>query len=70
MANRGAALAILTIEPVIRARLEGKAPPRPIDALRDAMRTLKTHFGRLDPEWGHITIKMSGHPDIHRLARR
>jgi acyl-homoserine-lactone acylase len=28
VANRGAALSILTIEPVIRARLEGKAPSR------------------------------------------
>jgi len=39
---------MLTIEPVIRARLDGKAPRRPIDVLREAIRTLMTHFGRLD----------------------
>jgi penicillin amidase/acyl-homoserine-lactone acylase len=74
VANRGAALAILTIEPVIRARLEGKAPRRPIEALRDAMRTLKTHFGRLDPEWGQVNrlrrgtlnLAIDGGPDIFR----
>src|SRR5580700_9027545 len=52
VANRGAALAILTIEPAVRARLEGQAPKPPVDSLRDAIRTLKTHFGRIDPEWG------------------
>jgi penicillin amidase/acyl-homoserine-lactone acylase len=74
VANRGAALAILTIEPIIRARLEGKAPRRPIDALRDAMLTLKTHFGRIDPEWGQVNrlrrgtlnLAIDGGPDIFR----
>jgi acyl-homoserine-lactone acylase len=74
VANRGAALAILTIEPVLRARLEGKAPKRPIDALRDAIHTLKTHFGRLDPEWGQVNrlrrgtlnLAIDGGPDIFR----
>jgi penicillin amidase/acyl-homoserine-lactone acylase len=74
VANRGAALAILTIEPVIVAQLNGKAPRRPIDALRDAIRTLKTHFGRLDPEWGQVnrlrrgslSLAIDGGPDIFR----
>jgi penicillin amidase/acyl-homoserine-lactone acylase len=74
VANRGAALAILTIEPVILARLEGKAPRRPIDALREAMRTLQEHFGRLDPEWGQVNrlrrgaldLAIDGGPDIFR----
>jgi len=74
VANRGAALAILTIEPVIRARLEGKAPKRPIDALQEAMVTLKTHFGRSDPEWGQVnrlrrgalSLAIDGGPDIFR----
>jgi penicillin amidase/acyl-homoserine-lactone acylase len=74
VANRGAALAILTIEPVIRARLDGKAPKRPIDALREAIQTLKTHFGRLDPEWGQVNrlrrgtlnLAIDGGPDIFR----
>jgi penicillin amidase/acyl-homoserine-lactone acylase len=74
VANRGAALAILTIEPVIRARLEGKAPKPPVDALRDAIQTLKTHFGRIDPEWGQVnrlrrgplSLAIDGGPDIFR----
>jgi len=74
VANRGAALAILTIEPMIRARLEGKAPLRPVDALREAMLSLKTHFGRLDPEWGQVNrlrrgtvnLAIDGGPDIFR----
>jgi penicillin amidase/acyl-homoserine-lactone acylase len=74
VSNRAAALAILTIEPVIRARLEGKAPKRPIDALRDAMLMLKTHFGRIDPEWGNVnrlrrgalSLAIDGGPDIFR----
>jgi penicillin amidase/acyl-homoserine-lactone acylase len=74
VANRGAALAILTIEPVIRARLEGKAAKPPVDALRDAIRTLKTHFGRIDPEWGQVnrlrrgtlSLAIDGGPDIFR----
>ena len=73
-ANRGAALAILTIEPVLRSRREGKAPRRPIDALREAIRTLKTHFGRIDPPWGLVnrlrrgplSLALDGGPDIFR----
>lgn len=74
VANRGAALAILTIEPVIRARLEGKSPRPPIDALREAVLTLKMHFGRIDPEWGQVnrlrrgtlSLAIDGGPDILR----
>jgi len=74
VANRGAALAILTIEPVLRARLEHKAPKRLIDTLREAIQTLKTHFGRVDPEWGQVNrfrrgslnVAIDGGPDIFR----
>jgi len=74
VANRGAALAILTIEPLIRERLEGKASRPPVDALREAMVTLKAHFGRMDPEWGQVnrlrrgalSLAIEGGPDIFR----
>jgi acyl-homoserine-lactone acylase len=74
VADRGAALAILTIEPVLRARLDGKALKRPIDSLREAIQTLKAHFGRLDPEWGQVNrlrrgtlnLAIDGGPDIFR----
>ena len=73
-ANRGAALAILAIEPVIIAQLDGKTPRPPVDELRAAIRTLKTHFGRIDPEWGQlnrlrrgaVNLALDGGPDIFR----
>jgi len=74
VANRSAALAVLMGEPVLRARMDGKPPRRPIDMLRDAIYTLKTHFGRLDPEWGEVNrlrrgkldLAIDGAPDVYR----
>jgi penicillin amidase/acyl-homoserine-lactone acylase len=45
-------------------------------ALREAMQTLKTHFGRLDPEWGAVNrlrrgkvdLAIDGGPDIYRAV--
>jgi acyl-homoserine-lactone acylase len=74
VADRGAALAIMTVEPLLRAQFEGKPPKRTIDSLRDAIATLKMHFGRLDPEWGQVDrlrrgkldLPIDGGPDILR----
>jgi acyl-homoserine-lactone acylase len=74
--NRGAALGVLMGEPVVRARLTGSEPPAPIESLRDAMATLKEHFGRLDPEWGEVNriirgdvdMPIQGGPDILRAV--
>ena len=71
---RGAALAILTAEPVISARIRGEVSPAPVEKLRQAMTRLKTHFGRLDPEWGEVNrfrrgaldLAVDGGPDILR----
>lgn len=72
--SRGAALAILTAEPVITARIRGQTPPDPMDKLKQATQRLKTHFGRLDPEWGEVNrfrrgrvdLPVDGGPDILR----
>jgi penicillin amidase/acyl-homoserine-lactone acylase len=48
----------------------------PIDALRHAIATLKTHFGRIDPEWGQVNrirrgtldLALDGGPDIYRAV--
>jgi acyl-homoserine-lactone acylase len=48
----------------------------PIDALRHAIKTLKTHFGRIDPEWGQVNrirrgnldLGIDGGPDIYRAV--
>ena len=74
VASRGAALAVLTAEPVIVARIRGETPPEPMDKLREAMTRLETHFGRLDPEWGEVNrfrrgpvdLPIDGGPDILR----
>lgn len=74
VASRRAALAVLTAEPVIVAGIRGETPPDPADKLREAMSRLKTHFGRLDPEWGEVNrfrrgpvdLPVDGGPDILR----
>ena len=74
--NRSAALAVLMGEPVLLAKGQGKSPPQPIDTLRKAIQTLKTHFGRLDPEWGEVNrlrrgtlnLAIDGGPDTYRAV--
>jgi penicillin amidase/acyl-homoserine-lactone acylase len=74
--NRGAALAVLMASPVIHAELEGLPKIKPIDTLHDAIKALKTHFGRLDPEWGQLNrirrgkldLPIDGGPDTFRAV--
>lgn len=54
VANRGAALGVLMGQPVVMAQLMDKPAPKPIDTLQDAIKSLNTHFGRLDPTWGEV----------------
>ena len=76
VASRGAALAVLMAEPVIHAREEGLATVAPLDSLRAAIRTLKEHFGRIDPEWGQLNrirrgtvdLAIDGGPDTYRAV--
>ncbi|MCF8470606.1 MAG: acylase [Parvibaculum sp.] len=62
--SRGAALAILTVEPVVTAEIQGKTPPDPMDMLKTAMNRLTTHFGRLNPEWGEVNRFRRGDLDL------
>lgn len=62
--SRAAALAILTAEPVITAGIRGERPPDPMDTLKAAMERLRTHFGRLDPEWGEVNRFRRGNVDL------
>ncbi len=76
VASRAAALAVLTTEPVIHARQEGLAAIAPLDSLRAAIKTLKMHFGRVDPQWGQINrirrgkldLAIDGGPDTYRAV--
>lgn len=74
--NRGTALAVLM---GVRAAPEepgGKWKESPIDALRQAITILKTHFGRIDPEWGQVNrfrrgkldVPIDGGPDVYRAV--
>ncbi|MEJ0048960.1 MAG: acylase [Rhodospirillales bacterium] len=76
VADRGTALAVMMGEAVIVARIMHKVPPLPMDTLRAAITNLKTHFGRLDPEWGQVNrfrrgtadLPIDGGPDIYRAV--
>jgi penicillin amidase/acyl-homoserine-lactone acylase len=72
--DRGTALAVLM---GVRAAPEDQGGPwkeKPIDALKEAIAILKTHFGRLDPEWGQVNrfrrgtvdLPVDGGPDVYR----
>ncbi len=74
--NRGAALAILMGVRVASEDEEGPRKMQPLPALRAAMAVLKTHFGRLDPEWGQVNrfrrgkydLPIDGGPDVYRAV--
>ncbi len=74
--NRGTALAVLM---GVRVAPDEEGGPRkmvPLDALKEAMAVLKTHFGRLDPEWGQVNrfrrgkydVPIDGGPDVYRAV--
>ncbi len=74
VANRHAALAVLTIAPLERAIDEGETPPDLRAAFKATIASLLTHFGRLDPMWGQVNrlrrgglnLAVDGGPDIYR----
>jgi penicillin amidase/acyl-homoserine-lactone acylase len=72
--SRAAALAVLMSTEA--AHSDSHPDVLPIDALRHAVTTLKTHFGRIDPEWGQVNrfrrgnldLAIDGGPDIYRAV--
>jgi acyl-homoserine-lactone acylase len=72
--SRAAALAVLMSAEA--AHSDSHPDVAPIDALRHATATLKTHFGRIDPEWGQVNrirrgkldLGIDGGPDIYRAV--
>jgi acyl-homoserine-lactone acylase len=67
--SRAAALAVTTL-----MKLQGGGAP--LAALKTSMADLKTHFGRIDPEWGEVNrirhgkvdLAIDGGPDIYRAV--
>ena len=72
--SRTAALAVLMGTEAGHSDSHPDVPP--IEALRHAINTLKTHFGRIDPEWGEVNrirrgkldLAIDGGPDIYRAV--
>ncbi len=62
--NRGTALAALMSQPILFARTSGAPEPDLTASLKEAITTLKTHFGRLDPEWGQVNRIRRGKVDM------
>jgi len=73
--NRSTALAILIYEPYENPGF-GNPKPDLLSVLSDAIKTLKTHYGRLDPEWGQVNrirrgdldLAVDGSPDVMRAV--
>jgi acyl-homoserine-lactone acylase len=74
ISSRAAALAVLMRMESTHSDSHPDVPA--IDALRHAIKTLKTHFGRIDPEWGQVNrvrrgsldLPIDGGPDTYRAV--
>jgi acyl-homoserine-lactone acylase len=74
--NRGTALAVLMAVRAAPEEPDGPWKEKPVDALREAIAVLKTHFGKLDPEWGAVNrfrrgkldVPIDGGPDTYRAV--
>jgi len=72
--DRGAALALLTAGPLLRASASGLPRPDSVATLRATANRLLSQFARLDPTWGTINrlrraeldLPLSGAPDTLR----
>ncbi|MFP3942569.1 MAG: acylase [Alphaproteobacteria bacterium] len=62
--NRHAALGVLTTLRHVTERITGADPGKPEANFRAAVRWLKKHHGRLDPEWGEVNRIVRGETDL------
>ena len=62
--NRAAALAVLTMEPIIRARIFGDQVPDLMKTLTERAHLLKEKYGRVDPPWGDVNRLRRGSIDV------
>jgi len=69
--NKSAAMAILVLEPIVRAQIYGRAKPDLMDTLKERAAILKEAFGKLDVPWkevnrlvrGEVSLGLGGGPD-------
>lgn len=72
--NTAAAVAILTMEPIVRAELFGRTPPDAFKLFREKAHLLNDTFGRVDVPWGDVcrlvrgdvNLPLNGGPDVLR----
>ncbi len=72
--SRAAALAVLMGTEAAHSDSHPDVPP--VEALRHAIKTLKIHFGRIDPQWsevnrirrGKLDLPIDGGPDTYRAV--
>jgi len=70
--NTGAAVAVLSMEPVVRARMSGKPAPDLVKTFQEKVHLLHDTFGRIDVPWkqvnrlvrGKVDVGMGGGPDV------
>ena len=62
--NRAAALAIMTVSPLLQARALGRPQPEPVGQLRNSANRLLRSFTRLDPAWGEVNRLRIGSRDL------
>ena len=70
--NTGTAVAILAMEPVVRAELFGRPAPDLVELFQEKARALQETFGRMDVPWkevnrlvrGELSLGMGGGPDV------
>lgn len=63
-ANRAAAVAVLTSVPLGEFQRDTATDEEIVAAFLDAVRTLRTHFGRVDPRWDEVNRLVRGETDI------
>ncbi len=70
--NTAAAIGVLTVQPLVVARIQGTDPPDPVTILTERAHMLKDTFGRIDVPWqevnrlrrGDVDLGIGGGPDI------
>jgi penicillin amidase/acyl-homoserine-lactone acylase len=62
--NTGAAIAILTLEPVVRAEFMHNTPPDLMETLSKRAHLLKDTYGRIDVPWGEVNRIVRGKVDM------
>ncbi len=74
--NPHAALSLMTYQPIGTARFLGAPEPDLAETFREAVATLQTHHGRLDPPWSTVnrlkrggeSVGLAGGPDTLRAV--